>query len=80
MSQETITYIVFGIVLLLALIFDLGLLSKKNKEVSIKNALQQTVFWVILALLFFGFCMVGRWQATCARILQRLFNGMEFKH
>ncbi|MEP6466950.1 MAG: TerC/Alx family metal homeostasis membrane protein [Parafilimonas sp.] len=55
MSKETITYIVFGIVLALALIFDLGLLSKKNKEITIKQALQQTIFWVILALAFFGF-------------------------
>ncbi|MEP6682097.1 MAG: TerC/Alx family metal homeostasis membrane protein, partial [Parafilimonas sp.] len=55
MSKEIITYIVFGVVLLFALIFDLGLLSKKNKEVTIKRALQQTIFWVILALAFFVF-------------------------
>jgi len=58
MSKETITYIVFGIALLLALIFDLGLLSKKNKEVTIKKALQQTVFWVLLALVFFVFVWI----------------------
>jgi tellurite resistance protein TerC len=52
MSKETLTYIVFGIVLVLALVFDLGLLSKKNKEVSLKQAMRQTVFWVILALAF----------------------------
>ena len=38
-----------------ALILDLGLLSKKNKEVTIKRALQQTIFWVMLALAFFVF-------------------------
>jgi len=52
MSKETLTYIVFGIVLLVALVFDLGLLSKKNKEVSISQAMRQTIFWVILALAF----------------------------
>jgi tellurite resistance protein TerC len=52
MSKETITYIVFGIALVFALILDLGLLSKKNKEVTIKKAFQQTIFWVILALAF----------------------------
>ena len=52
MSKEIITYIVFGIALLLALIFDLGLLSKKNKEVTIHKAFQQTIFWVLLALAF----------------------------
>lgn len=58
MSKETITYIVFGVALLLALIFDLGLLSKKNKEVTIQKALLQTVFWVILALAFFAFLWI----------------------
>ncbi len=52
MSKETLTYLVFGAVLILALIFDLGLLSKKNKEINIRQALQQTVFWVLLALAF----------------------------
>src|ERR1044072_975926 len=55
MSKEMLTYIVFGAVLILALIFDLGLLSKKNKEVTMKRALQQTIFWVFLALAFFVF-------------------------
>ena len=58
MSKETITYIVFGIVLSLALLFDLGLLSKKNAVVTIKKALLQTIFWVFLALLFFVFVWV----------------------
>ncbi len=58
MSKETITYIVFGIALVLALVFDLGLLSKKGTTVTIKKALQQTVFWVLLALLFFIFIWI----------------------
>ncbi len=58
MSKEIITYIVFGVVLALALIFDLGLLSKKNKEVTIKQALRQTLFWVILAFGFFVFVWI----------------------
>ncbi len=55
MTSQQITYLVFGLVLLLALIFDLGLLSKKNKTVTIKQALHQTLFWVTLALGFFVF-------------------------
>lgn len=58
MSKELITYIVFGAALLLALVLDLGLLSKKNKEVTIKKAMQQTIFWVILALAFFVFVWI----------------------
>jgi len=55
MSTNTITIIVFGAVLILALVFDLGLLSKKNKEVTMRQAFRQTVFWVALAFAFFGF-------------------------
>jgi tellurite resistance protein TerC len=49
------TYLIFGIVIVLALVFDLGLLSKKSTTVSIKKALVQTCFWVILSFAFFGF-------------------------
>src|SRR5450432_1063343 len=52
MAREYVTYLVFGIALVLALIFDLGLLSKKSAIVSTKKALQQTIFWVALALGF----------------------------
>jgi tellurite resistance protein TerC len=55
--SDKISYLVFGIVLLLAVIFDLGLLSKRSSEVSIKKALYQTVFWVVLAFAFFGFLL-----------------------
>lgn len=55
MTSEQITFLVFGIVLLIALVLDLGLLSKKSTTVSIKKALLQTVLWVVLALLFFAF-------------------------
>jgi TerC family integral membrane protein len=55
MTPEQITYLVFGIVLLVALVFDLGLLSKKSAEVTLRKALIQTIFWVSLALTFFVF-------------------------
>jgi len=55
MSPDQLTYLVFGIVLVLALVFDLGLLSKSSTEISIKKALYQTLFWVALAMGFFGF-------------------------
>ncbi|ANH82956.1 tellurium resistance protein TerC [Niabella ginsenosidivorans] len=55
MTHEQITYLVFGVVIVFALIFDLGLLSKRNKVVTIRQALLQTVFWVILSLCFFVF-------------------------
>jgi len=55
MTATQISYLIFGIVLVLALIFDLGLMSKKNTTVTIKKALFQTLFWVSLSLLFCGF-------------------------
>lgn len=58
MTKETITYIVFGAVLLAALVLDLGLLSKKEKEITIKKAMQQTLFWLMLAFAFFGFLWI----------------------
>lgn len=58
MTTHQIVYLVFGIVLTLALVLDLGLLSRKNKIVSMKSAFQQTVFWVSLALAFFVFLLV----------------------
>ena len=64
MTKELVTYVVFGGVLILALVFDLGLLSKKNKTVTIRQALMQTLFWVSLALAFFVYVWVQRGQQT----------------
>jgi len=55
MTPDQITYLTFGIVLLLALLIDLGLLSKKNSTVTIKKALWQTLFWVGLSIAFCSF-------------------------
>lgn len=58
MNPEQITYLVFGIVLVLALVLDLGLLSKKGTTMSMKAALWQTIFWVSLAMAFFVFMWI----------------------
>ncbi|GAO41665.1 TerC/Alx family metal homeostasis membrane protein [Flavihumibacter petaseus] len=55
MTAEQITYLVFGIVLIVALVLDLGLLSKQTTHITIRKALFQTIFWVSLALAFFVF-------------------------
>ncbi|HET9431381.1 MAG TPA: TerC/Alx family metal homeostasis membrane protein [Chitinophagaceae bacterium] len=62
MSTDQLTYLVFGIVLVLALVFDLGLLSKKNQKITIRQALYQTFFWVSLALAFFVFMWIQSGQ------------------
>ena len=65
----TIEYIVFGILLVVALIFDLGLLSKKGTHMTIKKALWQTMFWVILAMGFFVYIWVENGQKTALEYL-----------
>ena len=55
MDPSTIAYLTFGIVLFLAVAFDLGLMSKKGATISIRQAIYQTLFWVGLAMAFFGF-------------------------
>src|SRR3982751_6916819 len=55
MTANEVAYLVFGIVLLAAVVIALGLLSRKSTDISIKKALYQTFFWVILAFGFFVF-------------------------
>ena len=62
MGKTQLVYLTFGMVLSLALIFDLGLISKKNRIITIKTALLQTLFWVLLALAFFGFLWMEEGQ------------------
>jgi tellurite resistance protein TerC len=66
MDSSQVTYLIFGIVLTLALIFDLGLLSKKGKAVTIDKALLQTLFWVCLALGFFVFLWFEKGRVIAA--------------
>ena len=69
MTTDQVTYIVFGAVLLVALVFDLGLLSRKNHKVTIKQALYQTFFWVGLALAFFVFMWIEKGQTLALQYL-----------
>lgn len=59
MEQQKLMYLIFGLIIVVALIFDLGLLSKKNQKISLKTALIQTFFWVALS---FAFCAYIWWQ------------------
>lgn len=69
MTVDQIVYLVFGIVIILALVFDLGLFSKKNTEVSIKTALYQSLFWIVLALAFGGFMWYMEGEAPALEYL-----------
>ena len=52
MTADQITYLVFGIVLILAIVIDLGVFTKKNATISLKNALWTSIFWIALGLAF----------------------------
>jgi tellurite resistance protein TerC len=52
MTADQITYLTFGLLLVFALVLDLGLLSKKNTTISTRKALYQTLFWVALSVAF----------------------------
>ncbi len=55
MDKTLLIYIVFSTVIVLALVLDLGLLSKKNQVISLKKAVLQTAFWVLLSFAFCAF-------------------------
>jgi tellurite resistance protein TerC len=69
MSTNQLIYLVFSGVILVALILDLGLLSKKNSIVSLKMALVQTIFWVLLSLAFCGFVWYENGRTDAVRYI-----------
>jgi tellurite resistance protein TerC len=69
LNHLQVTYLIFGAALILALIFDLGLLSKKGSVVTMKKALFQTFFWVALAMAFGVFIYVYNGQQLALEYL-----------
>jgi tellurite resistance protein TerC len=64
MTIDQVTYLLFGGLVVLALVFDLGLLSKKSSHITIRKALWQTIFWVTLAMAFMGYVWYEYGQKT----------------
>ncbi len=69
MEKTKLIYLVFGIIILVSFVADLGLMSKKNQKVSIKQALYQTFFWVGLALAFCVFLWIEEGQKPALEYL-----------
>lgn len=69
MTKDQIVYSVFGLVIATALTIDLGFLSKKSSVITIRQALKQTFFWVMLALAFFGFMWFEEGQELAIQYL-----------
>lgn len=51
-GTETILFGVFGAVIIIFLALDLGLFNKTARKITTKSALQQSIFWVIIATIF----------------------------
>lgn len=69
MNVDQVTYTVFGIVLITALVIDLGLMNKKHQIITIKNALHQSIFWVGLSLAFFAFLWFEKGNIVATKYL-----------
>jgi tellurite resistance protein TerC len=69
LTPDTWTFLVFGCALVVALLLDLGFLSKANAPVTIAKALTQTLLWVVLALSFGGFLMAEKGPVLAAQYL-----------
>lgn len=69
MTTDQLVYLVFGCVIVIALILDLGFLSKKNAVISIAQALRQTFLWVLLAFAFFIFMWIEEGQKLALEYL-----------
>ena len=69
MNTTQLIYLVFSGVILLALILDLGLLSKKNAVISLRTALIQTIFWILLSLAFCGFIWFERGKTDAVQYI-----------
>jgi tellurite resistance protein TerC len=65
--MNTWIFIVFGIVLIAALLLDLGLISKKGSTISMSKALVQTLMWVALAMAFGVFLWYEKGSKTGAQ-------------
>lgn len=59
MNVQTVLWIVFGGVVILLLILDLGVFQRKNKELSIKEAFLWTGLWIAVALVFWIGIMIA---------------------
>lgn len=69
MTVDQVTYLVFAIVLILALVIDLGLMNKKHKVITIKNALHQSIFWIGLSIAFFAFLWIEKGNIVATKYL-----------
>ncbi len=57
-------WIFFNVAILVFLLLDLGVLHKKNKEITFKEAIMMSLFWFVMALMFGGWIYYSRGEET----------------
>ncbi len=50
--SEMLMWLIFGIIVILMFVIDLGVFNRGSKEISVKKSLYMTAFWISIALLF----------------------------
>ena len=79
MSHETILWIVFAVLVPVALGLDLGVFQRQAHKVKIKEALLWSVFWFFLALLFALGCLPDARPGKGFKLRDRLPGRRIFK-
>jgi tellurite resistance protein TerC len=51
-NSQTLLYTLFGVIILVFLIFDLGFFNKNPHKVSFKSAMYQSIFWIVISVAF----------------------------
>jgi tellurite resistance protein TerC len=51
-SHESLLFLLFGIIIVLFLIIDLGVFNKSAQIISTKSALYQSIFWIVISVAF----------------------------
>ncbi|MEQ8926554.1 MAG: TerC family protein, partial [Fulvivirga sp.] len=51
-SHDTVLFTLFGIIIVVFLIIDLGVLNKSAHKISTRSALYQSIFWVVISVAF----------------------------
>lgn len=65
MNKDVFSYVIFISALILSMTLDLFVFSKKNKETSVKSAVYQYLFWVLMAL-GYGIYLFDQYGVECA--------------
>ncbi len=56
---ESLLYIVFALIIIIFMVLDLGVLNKTAHKITTKSALYQSIFWVLVSMIFGFFIYQG---------------------